>query len=229
MKIAVIQARMGSSRLPGKVLMELAGQPVLQRVYERARVIEGLDGVVVATSDLAVDDALAGYCDDRGIPVFRGDEGDVLGRYRRAAEAHGAQAVMRITADCPFLDPRRSTQVLQAFEEGDVDYACNIEPPFLPDGLDTEVISTQTLARLDSEVAEPELREHVTLFVRRNLGHFRTRCLHGSPDWSHHRVTLDTSQDLERLQRLAEILEKRDLYGYVEEVVQILEDPAHGF
>ena len=138
--------RMGSSRLPGKVLMTLFDQPVIQWVYERARRIEGVDDVVVATTTAVADDCLAEWCVRHGMRVFRGSERDVLGRYVRCARTHEADAIVRITADCPLLDPSVSGKVLAAFVDGQpCDYASNTNPPRFPDGLDTEVISRGAL------------------------------------------------------------------------------------
>ena len=223
--VAIIQARMGSSRLPGKVLLPLGGIPVLRRVYDRVLRVPGLSAVAVATSTAPADDELARFCRDGGIPVYRGSEDDVLDRYYRVARELEAEAVMRITADCPLIDPRESARVLEAFHgTGDCEYACNVEPPFLPDGMDTEVVRFATLERLRREVTDRRYREHVTLYIRRHMDRFHTVALSGFPDLSGYRLTLDLPADFERLQALVEVLDRHHLFGYVEEVVAILRE-----
>ncbi len=233
--VAIIQARMGSTRLPGKVLRELAGTPVLEKVYERVKRVQGLSDVVVATTVSPEDDDLERFCRTHAIPVHRGSEHDVLDRFYQVARELRAEAVMRITADCPFIDPRQSGRVLAAFAEVEgCEYACNIEPPFLPDGMDTEVVRFATLERIWREATDVESREHVTLYIRRHMPRFNTvcvgsmdppqaRCSTDAPVWSGYRLTLDEPADYEQLQALAEILERRGQFGYVEEIVAILE------
>ena len=162
----VIQARMGSSRLPGKVLLTLADRPVLQWVYERAAAIPRIDFTVVATSTAAMDDVVARWCARKGIPVFRGDERDVLDRYVVCARTLAVDAVVRVTADCPFLDPTESARVVDAFRAvAGCDYASNVKPRTFPRGLDTEVIHRSALEAAWSEASAAADREHVTTSV----------------------------------------------------------------
>lgn len=224
-RVAIIQARMGSTRLPGKVLLPLGEVPVLRKVYERVKLVPGLSGVAVATSTSPRDDEIVRFCHGRDIPVHRGSERDVLDRYYQVARKCGAEAVMRITADCPFIDPRQSGRVLAAFlaAEG-CEYACNIEPPFLPDGMDTEVIRFDTLERIWREATDPQSREHVTRYIRSHMDRFCTVSVRGDRDWSGYRLTLDEPADYRLLRRVAEVLERRAQFGYVEEIVAILEE-----
>jgi spore coat polysaccharide biosynthesis protein SpsF (cytidylyltransferase family) len=222
--VAIIQARMGSTRLPNKVLMPLAGVPVIDRVYARASKIEGLTGVLVATSEAASDDGLFRHCTARGMNVFRGSEQDVLDRYYRAASSLNLDAVMRITGDCPFLDPIESGRVLEAFvARRGCDYGSNVEPPFLPDGLDTEVIRFSTLARIWREVQEPIYREHVTFYVREHRELFNVVNVSSAIDLSALRWTLDTTEDYAMLSKLADVLADRNEFGYLREVLAALE------
>src|SRR6185312_2563921 len=137
--VAIIQARMGSIRLPGKVLADLAGKPVLAWVVRAARAASGVDDVWVATSTAAGDDIVAAWCKANGVSVHRGSENDVLDRYVGAARASGAQVVVRITADCPFLDPAVIAQTIRLRLITGGAYASNVDPPTWPDGLDCEV------------------------------------------------------------------------------------------
>lgn len=134
--VAIIQARMDSSRLPGKVLCEVSGKPMLYWVVARAKQAHTLDEAVVATSISPLDDAIAHFCDSAGIPVFRGSKNDVLDRYYRAARHFGADVVVRLTADCPLLDSAVIDQVVRTFQAGDFDYVSNTLDLSYPNGLD---------------------------------------------------------------------------------------------
>ena len=138
--VCIIQARMGSTRLPGKVAMDISGKTMLERVVERARGIDGVNEVVVATSTAASDDVLVGLCATIGSACFRGSEEDVLDRYLGAAHAYNAQIVVRVTSDCPLLDPAVSSVVVRRFIEEQPDYATNSLDPTYLRGMDTEVI-----------------------------------------------------------------------------------------
>jgi glutamate-1-semialdehyde 2,1-aminomutase/spore coat polysaccharide biosynthesis protein SpsF len=201
MRIAIIQARMGSSRLRGKVLEDLGGASVLARVIARARAIPGIDRVGVASPDTPENDPIAAEAERQGAPVHRGSEHDVLARYAGAAEAWGAKVVMRVTSDCPFLDPDVSGGVLALFEKGGLDYASSIDPRTWPKGLDTEVFSAGALREAHGEATLPGDREHVTPYIRR-APHFRrasTRCPRDDSggDFGDWRWTLDYPEDLD--------------------------------
>lgn len=196
MNIVVIQARMGSSRLPGKVLQELAGRTVLEHVVRRAERIAGIDAVWCAIPDLDKDDELATAAEQAGARVFRGSENNVLQRYYGAAAAAGADVVMRITADCPLLDWEVSGAVLREFLSGNLDYASNLEPRSWPKGLDTEVFSRAALERTQKEAVSDYDREHVTPFMRAQAGFKRGGVVCADGDYSTWRWTLDYPQDL---------------------------------
>ena len=149
---AIIQARMGSTRLPGKVLAEVVGQPMLFHVVNRARRARTLDGVIVATSDSQADDVVSQFCREVGVTCFRGSEADVLDRYYQAARHFDIATIVRLTADCPLLDPLVVDRVVQAFETGGCDFVSNTFERSFPDGLDTEVFSRDALERAGEEV-----------------------------------------------------------------------------
>jgi spore coat polysaccharide biosynthesis protein SpsF (cytidylyltransferase family) len=216
---------MGSSRLPGKMLMPLANEPVIQWVFDRARRIAGLDRVVVATTVSAQDNPLADYCAAQNIPVFRGSEADVLDRYYQAAQAESADVVMRITGDCPLLDPVESSRVLTLFRETPgADYASNVHPPFLPDGLDTEVVRVAALARVWRDVRDPVAREHVTWHIHQHPELFRLVALQSAESFSQYRWTLDNAEDYQFLTAVTGALKKRGEFGSWREVLAILQD-----
>ena len=223
--IAIIQARMGSTRLPGKVMKKLAGVPVIKQVFNRVSMIEGLSGVLVATSTLDKDDPLAEYCASEEIPLFRGSEDDVLDRYVQASRQVGADIVMRIAADCPFIDPRVSTRVLDLLlANPDCEYANNLTPVTYPHGLATEVVRRTTLERLWEQCDEPEDREHVLYYIRKHPEAFTTMAVESPVDYSTHRWTLDLPEDFEMLSRLARKLKHHGLFGYHEEILRILDE-----
>lgn len=196
--IAIIQARMRSTRLPGKVLLDLAGQPMLAQVVNRVRQTKLVTEAWVATSTEAADEPVAKFCESISIPVFRGSENDVLDRFYQTAKAAKAEVVVRITADCPLLDPAVVDKVIARFLQGDVDYAANVLRYTYPDGLDTEVFSFAALEQSWREATRPPEREHVTIYLRTHSG-FRTANVENETDLSQRQMrwTVDTPADLE--------------------------------
>jgi spore coat polysaccharide biosynthesis protein SpsF len=197
--VAIVQARMGSTRLPGKVLLDMGGEPMLARVVSRMSQARTVDEVVVATTAKPVDDAIVRLCADRGWPFFRGSEEDVLDRYYRTAETYRADVVVRITSDCPLIDGGVVDCVVGEFLYflPEIEYACNISPSrTFPRGLDTEVMRFDVLERLSHEVCSPAWREHVTLCIRRRPELYQVHSIVNEPDYSHMRWTVDTPEDL---------------------------------
>jgi spore coat polysaccharide biosynthesis protein SpsF len=192
----IVQARMGSTRLPGKVAQTIAGKPALAHVLERCRRIKGSDAVVCAVPDVAESLALERIAYACGASVFRGSEHDVLGRYLGAAREAGADLVMRVTSDCPLVDPAVCDAVLELRTREGADYAANNMPRSFPHGLDCEAFTVEALAQADRETREPYDREHVTPWLRRAT-HFKRANLDSGRrglDW--HRWTLDYQEDL---------------------------------
>nr|NIN65969.1 acylneuraminate cytidylyltransferase [Anaerolineae bacterium]NIN96152.1 acylneuraminate cytidylyltransferase [Anaerolineae bacterium] len=161
--VAIVQARVGSTRLPGKVLKDLVGLPLLARVVRRTARASRPDEVVVAIPEASTDDSLARLCHAYGWPCFRGSEDDVLDRYYRAATEYGAESVVRITSDCPLVDPGIVDQVVDLFLQGEWDYVSNtLAPRTYPRGLDVEVFTFDALRLAWKEDSNPAWREHVT-------------------------------------------------------------------
>jgi glutamate-1-semialdehyde 2,1-aminomutase len=205
--VAVIQARMGSTRLPGKVLKNLGGVPALAWTARAALATIGIDEVWIATSKKADDDAVADWAAAHKVPVHRGSEHDVLDRYAGAAKATGADVVVRLTADCPLLDPQVIAQTVRLRALAEAAYASNTDPPTWPDGLDCEVFTAEALLMAAAEATRPSDREHVTPFVRRNRARFPAETLIAPlPGLTKERWTLDTPEDLEFLSAIAERL-----------------------
>jgi spore coat polysaccharide biosynthesis protein SpsF len=199
--VAVIQARMGSARLPGKTLLRLAGATVLEHVVNRARLARRVNQVVVATSTNAEDDAIAQECARLKTQVVRGSALDVLDRYAVAAEHSEADVVVRITGDCPLLDPVVVDSVVEMFlADPQCDYASNTLERTFPRGLDVEAVAASTIAAAAREADDPYEREHVTPFIYNRPERFTLRNVRAASDWSHLRWTLDTPVDYEYLE-----------------------------
>jgi spore coat polysaccharide biosynthesis protein SpsF (cytidylyltransferase family) len=199
MTVAVVQARTGSTRFPGKVLADLCGRPMLAHVIERVARAHTVDRVVVATTEEPGDDAVVVLAAECGAAVTRGPVNDVLSRFVRAAADHEADVVVRITADCPLVDPAVVDRVVRARADRDVEYASNVEPATYPDGYDVEVFTRACLDRLDREAVLPHEREHVTARVREHPQDYRTANVAWDRDLSSIRLTVDVPADLERV------------------------------
>jgi len=205
--VAIIQARMGSTRLPGKVLMDLAGEPMLARCVNRTARANRVDKVVVATTCESADDAIERLCCERGWNCFRGSQDDVLDRYFRAALEHGGDTVLRITSDCPLIEPEIIDLACGTYESSrpSADYVSNtIDPRSFPRGLDVEVFSFEALRTAWTKDQNPAWREHVTPYIYRNAREFRIREVRCEADWSNLRWTVDTAEDLEFARRVYE-------------------------
>jgi len=192
----IIQARMGSTRLPGKVMMDLGGKPVLQRVIERAKGVSGVDTIVLATTFKPEDMALCDLATTLDIPYYRGSVDNVLDRYFNAAALFQLDTICRVTADCPLLDPDVSSLVLDTFKHGHWDYVSNVHPPTYPDGLDFEVFSWDVLNTIRSSASKPYELEHVTPAVWQRPSTFSLQNVWADADYSENRWTVDTLDDL---------------------------------
>jgi len=186
---------MGSTRLPGKVMMPLGDRTVLGHVLARCKSIKSADAVCLATSTLVQDDAVAEEGHRDGVTVFRGDESDVLSRYYEAARRLGADEILRVTADCPLIDPQVCDAVIATRRNAHVDYACNFSPKSFPHGLDCEAFTMDALRRAQENSNSAYQREHVTVWLFESAIVSRANLLNEGPDASRHRWTLDTRED----------------------------------
>jgi spore coat polysaccharide biosynthesis protein SpsF len=203
--VAIVQARTGSTRLPGKVLMDLKGEPMLSRVIHRLSRASGLSGIMIATTEREEDDAIVELCRREGWATFRGSENDVLDRYHQAANISGADAVVRVTSDCPLIDPHIVDRAVCEFVAGQphVDYTSTTMPRrTFPRGLDVEVIAFPALEAAWRHDHNPAWREHVTPYIYRNPKLFRIRGVLNDTDLSGMRWTVDTPEDLELVRRI---------------------------
>lgn len=242
--VAIIQGRMGSSRLPGKILEEIAGQPMLQRVFLRTSRAATVAETIFATTTDPSDDPVAEYCDLSGIPFVRGSLYDVLDRYYQAAGEARAEIVVRITADCPVIDPELIDQVVNTLIESGCDFACNrLPPPFhrtYPIGLDTEVCTFPALQKSWKQATQPVQREHVMPYlyegvelsaVNRRLQTgtsprgFTIALLNHTTDFGEYRWTVDTAEDLEFIRQVYRRFEGRDDFTWREVLDLVHREP----
>jgi spore coat polysaccharide biosynthesis protein SpsF len=217
---------MGSSRLPGKVLMDVGSQSVLARTVGRLSRAKMVGMIGVATTTCASDDVIANYAEQMGVACFRGPEHDVLARYRGAAEAFRADMVVRITSDCPLIDPEIVDEVVGVCMREDADFACNTMPRTFPRGLDTEVFTKAALLRAEAISNEPHQREHVTpiFYERRDL--FRFRSIEAEENHSRYRWTVDTQEDLELIRAIYSNFENGDDFTW-RQVVALMQRMPH--
>lgn len=213
---AVVAARMGSERMPGKALAPLAGSPTLAHIVRRLRRSRHLHGVVVATTTAPGDDAIRECARAEGAPVFSGSAEDVLDRTLRAARSVDADIIVQVTGDCPLIDATVCDGVIERFLAARPDYASNGMPSTYPNGMDTEVFATMLLEEVANLTTDPEDREHVTLYIYEHPD--RYRLLNVEAPSQHHRpelrLTLDTQEDFALISRLYEALHPGDpLFG----------------
>ena len=227
--VAIVQARVRSTRLPAKVLLDLGGATALQRCLDRVACISRIDEIVVATSDKSDDDLIARLAGRLGYRTFRGSEQDVLARFHGAAREAHADAIVRFTSDCPLLDPELSGSVVAAFHRTQESatpaaYASNVQTRRLPRGLDTEIFLFETLDEVHRSAVRSEEREHVTLQIYRNPGRFRLLDVaYPGRDLSHHRWTLDTFEDYRFLFEIYERLGPAAARARLDEVLALLD------
>ncbi len=196
MLAAIVQARMGSSRFPGKTLADLEGRPLLEHLIRRVQASRFVKEIVLATTLEPRDDPLVEWAHRRGLRTFRGSETDVLDRVYCAAKQYAVEEIIRVTPDCPLLDPRVMDRVIEVYRIGSYDYVSNTQGRRYPDGLDVEVFSFQALETAWREAREPSQREHVTLYLRTS-GRFRVGNVDAPADYSGMKWSVDTPEDLE--------------------------------
>ena len=228
MKAAIIiQARMGSTRLPGKSMMDIGGKPLIWHVIERAKKSGKASAVVLATTKDRGDDALADFAERSGIACFRGNVEDVLDRYYRAAKASGAKFVVRITGDSPMVDAGLIDLALQKLQDGKYDYVSNGKQPWM-DGFDVEAFTFPALERAWKEAKMASEREHVTPHIK-NSGKFRTLYLENDPRLDGVQCSVDRENDLEFVREIYRLLLKKGLdhnFTYLDVIALLEEKPA---
>lgn len=208
--VALIQARMSSSRFPGKVLEPLGGAPLIVYMARRVARAQRVDEVMVVTSTDASDDPLVQALDQAAVPVFRGQLADVLRRYADAAQACGADVIARLTGDCPLIDPDIIDAVIATLQCTGADYASNAAPPTFPDGLDVECFTREALVHTDQRATRDPEREHVTLWMRDPSSGLVCANHRAIGDLSHLRLTVDYPDDLNAVRRIVGALPAQD-------------------
>jgi spore coat polysaccharide biosynthesis protein SpsF len=226
MKVVIVnQARMTSTRLPGKILKEVLGKPLLAYQIERLRGIPSANQIVVATTTNWEDDVIEAFCVAHGLTCFRGSEEDVLSRYYGAARANGADVVVRVTSDCPLIDPAVSERVIRRYldAENQYDYVSNTLERTYPRGLDTEVLSFGALEMAHRQATLPYEREHVTPFVYTHPERFRIAQVTDEVDRNEQRWTVDTLADFEFVRRVLESIYPANPNFVMRDVLDVLE------
>lgn len=212
--VAIIQARMGSARLPNKVMRMIGDAPMIDRVVDRLKRTTEIDQIVVATSVDPRNDPLVAHLEERGTAWFRGSEDDVLSRYHQAGAVHGADIVVRITADCPLIDPQVVDEAVRLLKSTGADFTGNVAPATFPDGLDVEVMTFAALSRAAAEAQSTFEREHVTPYLRN--GDFKRANLSNDVDLSGMRWTVDEAADLEVAKNIYAHFAPRTDFGWRE-------------
>jgi spore coat polysaccharide biosynthesis protein SpsF len=229
-RVIVLQTRMTSTRLPGKVLMDVTGRPMLVQQLRRLARCRQADEIVVATTTNATDDPVVAVARTEGVRWFRGSETDVLGRYAGAAREAKAEVVVRVTADCPLIDPDESDRVIEALtaQRHRCDYASNVVQRTFPQGLDTEAMYADTLERLDRLAQSSPAREHVTYFILNEHPElFRIHSVTDTENNADLRWTVDMPQDLEMVRTLYRELNLGErTVGYREILAYVRAHPA---
>ena len=242
--VAIIQGRMSSSRLPGKILADIAGPPMLQRVFIRTSRSATVTETIFATTTDSSDDPVAEYCEFSGIPFTRGSQFDVLDRYYQTAKGAKADVVVRITADCPVIDPNLIDDVVNALLEDKYDFVCNrLPPPYhrtYPIGLDVEACTFKALEKAWKKAKEPQHREHAmpyfyegveltsqsrTLETGTSPRGFSVALLHHPTDFGDYRWTVDTPEDLEFIRQIYSRFEGRDDFSWKEVLDLVHNEP----
>ncbi len=220
--VAIVQARMGSSRLPGKVLMEVNGKPIIWYIWERLGRVRGIDEIIVATSDDPANDPLADYVRGLGGAVFRGSEQDVLDRFYQAARVSSAGGIVRVTGDCPLLETDVIEKAVSLFRDTGADYVSNTMERTYPDGLDVEVVRFEALERAWKEARLPSQREHVTPFICVGAGFSRVNFKQERDD-SKERWVVDQAEDFELIRFILEQLYPANPFFTREDVLELKE------
>lgn len=225
MVCAIIQARMSSNRLPGKVLRKINGKPMLELMIERVLQAQTLDKVIVVTSLDKSDNEIEIFCQQAGFDCYRGSLDDVLDRYYGAANEYKVSTVVRLTGDCPLIDPKMIDDVVNFYKDSDSDYVANSAPPegaTVPDGMDVEVFSYESLAKAHKQAQKPSEREHVTFYFWHNPDLFKCKRFDLDRDLSMYRLTVDYKEDFELVGEIYQNLYKNDAIFSLSDIIELL-------
>jgi spore coat polysaccharide biosynthesis protein SpsF len=219
----IVQGRMGSTRLPGKVMKEVLGKPLLFYLVERLRKVEHIEGICIATTLNPIDDVIANFCNAESLHCFRGSEEDVLSRYFAAAEAFDVEACVRITADCPLIDPMIISKAIYTFRHhyDELDYLSNTLDRTFPRGMDVEIFRKDALQKTYFHAKSASDKEHVTSYMVKHPHHFRLGNLYQKKDTSSYRLTVDTQEDFELIRIILEKLYPHKQEFHLEDILRL--------
>lgn len=220
----IIQARFGSTRLPGKVLKKINGKTLLEILIERLRHCASVKDIIIATTDNPKDEKIVALAKKLKVPFFRGSEHDVLDRFYQAACKFNVDDIVRVTSDCPLMDPAIVDGVVSFYKKNKehLDYASNVDPPTFPDGMDVEVFSFGALERIWRQAKLPSDREHVTAHMRHRPGEFKMDNLRNGIDFSTIRLTVDEPEDFILIRRIFSALYPKNPTFNLEDVLNFL-------
>lgn len=221
---AIIQARLGSIRLPGKVLKKINGKPLIAQIINRLGCCKNIDNILLATTTNSIDDKLVEWCQDNGVACFRGDENNVLKRYYDAATAIKADIIVRITADDPFKDSKVIDSVINLLLQNNLDFAFNNSPPSFPEGLDTEVFTYEAIERATQAETTDFEKEHVTQYFYHNPDKFKMQNYAYKEDISYMRLTVDTEKDFELAKILYSKLSPHGEMFYLDDILSLFKN-----
>jgi spore coat polysaccharide biosynthesis protein SpsF len=220
----IIQARTGSTRLPGKVLKELCGKPVLWHVWNRVSRARKVDDIIIATTTLPEDNLIQDFCELNNISFYRGSSNDVLSRYYYAAQKYNAETIIRITADCPVIDPIIIDNMINVYQAETIDYMSNGMVRTFPRGLDAEIFSFSILERTHNEAKLEYEREHVTPYIYKHPEIFSLKSFLNNIDLSFHRWTLDTEEDFELIKIIYDSLYSKETIFLLDDILRLFKD-----
>ena len=223
---AIIQARMGSSRLPNKVLMDIHGKPSLKFMIDRVAKSKYIEKIIIATTRDERDKVIVDFCIKNNILFYCGSENDVLDRYYQASKSNDIKTIVRLTSDCPLIDPDQIDKTIDLYFDKAVNYAANAVPPEVkkyPDGSDVEVFSFKDLTRAWIETKDIKDREHVTFYFWKRNKNFTTAMLDNKYDWGKYRITVDYKEDIDLVREIVRKLKDQNKFGTTKEIIEILE------
>lgn len=227
--VVIVQARISSTRLPGKVLKKVLGKPLLEYQIERLRKVASADKIVIATTINSADQPIVNLCERLSVPCFRGPEEDVLTRYHGAAIQHKADVIVRITSDCPIIDPNVIDRIIGFYMEhkNEYDYISNTIERTFPRGMDTEVFPFKTLGEIFIKANDQSDREHVTPYIYRHPNRYRLACVTNFENQSHHRWTVDTIEDFNLISRfITTLYPENPAFGFYDCLALVEKNPA---
>jgi spore coat polysaccharide biosynthesis protein SpsF len=222
--VVIIQARMGSTRLPGKIMMKVKGKTLLEYQLERVKRSKCIDEVIIATTVKEADDEIVEHCKKLSVSCFRGSEDDVLSRYYGAAKQYNAEVIVRLTSDCPIIDPFVIDQVISNYQQHDYDYVSNTIIRSYPRGMDVEVFSFRSLEESYIRARDSAEREHVTPYIYRNPSLYKLGSVAYKNDESEHRWTVDTAEDLALIRNIISDLYEKNHEFTLEDTLNLMRE-----